>query len=154
MTMKLGGWQRLWVVSAVVYLVVVAGVAWSTWPAPASVTHAYTFYSRLPPEARTKILNSKVKIENEQAFIQDARTAKDAELVEMPNGHILVFRKDLPGAAAEASAQAYWAAVEHVAYEKRFAHIAQAIAWWAIPLALIYSLGLAARWTYRGFKQS
>lgn len=152
--MKLGGWQRLWVVSAVVYLVVVAGVAWSTWPASTSITHAFTIYSHLSPETRAQILNSQVKIENEQAFIQDARTAKDAELVEMPNGHMLVFRKDLPRAKAEASAQAYWAAVEHVAYEKRLAHIAQAIAWWAIPLALIYALGLAACWTYRGFKQS
>lgn len=93
-------------------------------------------------------------IEYEQAFIQDVRTAKDAELVEMPNGHMLVFRKDLPRAKAEASAQAYWAAVEHVADEKRLAYIALAIVWWAIPLALIYVLGLAARWTYRGFKQS
>lgn len=152
MTMKLGGWQRLWVVVAVLYLLVVAGVTWSTWPA--SVSHEYTLYSRIPSEARTRILNSHVKAENEQAFIQDARTAKDAELVEMLNSHILVFRKDLPRAEAEASARAYWAEVEHVAKENRVAHLAQAIAWWAIPLALIYALGLAVRWTYRGFKQS
>lgn len=154
MTMKLGGWQRLWVVVAVLYLLVVAGVTWSTWPTSASVSHEYTLYSRLPPEARTRILNSQVKAENEQAFIQDARTAKDAELVEMPNSHMLVFRKDLPRAEAEAPARAYWAEVEHVANEHRVAHLAQAIAWWAIPLALIYALGLAVRWTYRGFKQS
>ncbi len=72
----------------------------------------------------------------------------------MPNGHMLVFRKDLPRAEAEASARAYWAEIEHVANENRVAHLAQAIAWWAIPLALIYALGLATRWTYRGFKQS
>ena len=152
--MKLGGWQRLWVVTAVVYLFAAAGVTWSTWPAVASVIHEYTLYSRLPPDARTRILNSQVKAVNEQAFIQDARTAKDAELVEMPNGHILVFQKDLPSAEAEASAQAYWVEVEHVAYDKRVAHLAQAIAWWVVPLALIYAIGLAARWTYRGFKQS
>ena len=153
MTIKLGGWQRLWVLAAVVYLLMVAGVTWSTWLAPASVVHEYSFYSRLTPDARTRILNSQVKVENEQAFIQDARSAKDAELVEMPNGHVLVFRKDLPRADAEASAQAYWATVERTAYDKRLAHFAQAVAWWAIPLALIYALGLAARWTYRGFKQ-
>ena len=152
--MTLSGWQRLWVVAAVVYLFVVGGVAWSTWPASASVTHEHKFYSELAPEARTRILNSQVKIENEQAFIQDARTVKDAELVEMPNGHILIFRKDLPRAEEEASAQAYWAAVEHEAYGKRITYLGQAVAWWAIPLALIYALGLAARWTYRGFKQS
>jgi hypothetical protein len=153
MTIKLGGWQRLWVVAAVAYLLVVAGVTWSIWPASASVTHEYTFYSRLTAEARTRILNSQVKIENEQAFIQDARSAKDAELVEMPNGHVLVFRKDLPRAEVEASTQAYWATVEHVAYDKRVVHLGQAVAWWAIPLVLIYALGLAARWIYRGFKQ-
>jgi hypothetical protein len=152
--MKLSGWQRLWVVTAVIYLLAVAGITWSTWPAVTSVAHENTLYLRLSPDARARILNSQVKAANEQAFIQDARTLKDAELVEMPNGHILVFRKDLPRADAEASAQAYWAEVEHLAHQERIAHLARAIAWWAVPLLLVYALGLAARWTYRGFKES
>ena len=154
MAIKLSGWQRLWIVVAVVYLMAVAVVTWSTRPTSASVSHEFTLYLHLPPEARTRILNSHVKAENEQEFIHDARTAKDAELVEMPNSHMLVFRKGQPRAEAEASARAYWAAIEHVANGKLIAHFAQAIAWWAIPLALLYAFGLAVRWTYRGFKQS
>lgn len=152
MAMKLGGWQRLWIVIAVLYLFVVVWVAWSTLPSPSSLSHENALYSRLIPVARDRILNTQVKVENEQAFIQDARTATDAELVEMPNGHTLVFRKGLPRVDVEASTKAYWATVKHVANEKRITHVAQALVWWAIPLVFIYALGQAARWIYSGFK--
>ncbi|WP_303909447.1 hypothetical protein [Thiohalomonas denitrificans] len=154
MRKNLGGWQRLWVVTAIVYLIGVGWVTWSSWPASASITHKQAYYSQLTPEAQTRILNAKVREEDEDAFIHDAQSVKNAELVEMPNGHVLVFRKSLPRGEAEAFAREYWTVVEHAAYKRRLVNVARAFAWWFIPLALIYVGGLAVRWVFRGFKES
>jgi hypothetical protein len=154
MATKLGGWHRLWVVIAFLYLVILMGVAWSTRPEPASIPHQAAFYAHLPPEVQSRILNSQIDPTKERIFIQDAKNTSNAILVEMPNNHILVFRKDLAQSDAEASARAYWDSVESQASNERLGHFFYAAAWWVMPVALVYALGWAIGWVYRGFKST
>jgi hypothetical protein len=151
MTVK-SGWLRLWIVTATLYLAVVAVMAWSTLPTPESVQHKASFYSQIPPEARARILNTQPRSGGEQDFIRDAANAKGVVLAEMPNGHTLVFRDSLKRTDMDASAKAYWEVVESTAAKERSTYIWLAIAWWVLPLIAIYMLGWAAGWVYRGFR--
>lgn len=151
----LGGWHRLWIVLAIVYLPVVVVFAWMTQPDPKSVTHDASLYGTIAPELKTRILNARIAdATKELDFVRDAGAVEGFSLVEMPNGHVLVFLKELPDSDAEAAARAYWASVERVIAERRLQHVRKAIAWWVVPVAVLYVLGLAVGWAYRGFKRS
>jgi hypothetical protein len=151
---KLGGWLRLWIVTSALYAAIVAALAWSTLPTPESVHHNAAFYPSVPIAERSRILNSQVKASNEQDFIRDARSVKDAELDQMPNGHTLVFRAGLKPAEVESSVQAYWEVVEHVAAQQRSRHIFIAFLWWLLPVLFVCVIGFGVRWVARGFKQA
>jgi hypothetical protein len=153
MRLRLGGWQRIWIILAGGYLAVVAVFTWSSWPNALQVLHDHGFYDGIPTDPRERILNTQVQADREFAFVLDARSAKDAVVVDMPNGHALVFHKDLPQPLMESAASAYWSQVERATYEKRLSFAAFALGLWALPLMLIYALGLAVRWTYRGFRE-
>lgn len=159
---RLGGWQRLWVLVGAVYLAVVVAIAWTTLPDAASVPHNASFYSRLPSEIQEHILNTKVDATKERAFIKEAKGIPDVDTVEMPNGHILIFRKDLSRTVGDrvadlhlqtAAANAYWGEVENYLPRKRISHLMLALMWWLLPMVLLYVLGWSFGWVYRGFKE-
>jgi len=54
--MKIGGWQRLWILSAVIYLIVIVGFVANTYPKPEDIRHSQDLYDKLPPEFKNKIL--------------------------------------------------------------------------------------------------
>jgi hypothetical protein len=150
----LGGWRRLWLLLAALYLVVVGFFVWQTMPTAPSTPHSFDFYSAMSPATRAPILNAQVNATKEMDFVRDAANAKDAQLVEMPNGHTLVFRRGLANSDMTASSKAYWATVKQSAVHAGIQHVLWGLVWWVLPLTLLYALGLAFRWVYRGFKRS
>ena len=104
----LNGWQRLWVLLAVLYAFLVATVAWSFFPGPRNVAHEGKFYEQIPVATRRNILNSQVDPRKEEAFLADVRALMVHDtvvLMDMPNDRTLVFRKVLPEADQTAASR-------------------------------------------------
>jgi hypothetical protein len=55
MKIQLNGWQRLWVLVSIFYLLPVAGIALITWPRPETTRHRDEFIARMSVELREKI---------------------------------------------------------------------------------------------------
>lgn len=152
--MKMSGWLRLWIVVSVLYLVLVVGFVTLTLPHAGVIPHSSLLYDQISPEVRAKILGTKGADADpeRQALLEEARRRGIITEVEMPNKHILVFKSDIPRNEQESAAKAYWTVVEKVAGKERQKHISMAFLWWIIPVVVIYVLGWAVAWVYRGFK--
>ncbi len=56
MTVRLNGWQRLWIVLSVLYLLSVIGLTMALWPTPETTRHRDELLTRMPPELRARVL--------------------------------------------------------------------------------------------------
>jgi hypothetical protein len=55
MRARLNGWQRLWVIISILYLLPVVGITIMLWPSPETTWHRDEFITRMPAELRGKI---------------------------------------------------------------------------------------------------
>lgn len=55
MKARLNGWQRLWVIISILYLLPVVGINIMFWPSPETTWHRDEFITRMPAELRGKI---------------------------------------------------------------------------------------------------
>jgi len=153
---KMNGWQRLWLLVAVIYFFVVAVFAAMSFPKPESIHHTQELYDRLAPEVRKKIIGG-TKSENFQVekrgYLEEALKRGLIIEVEMPNKHIMVFSSELPKQEAEAAATQYWAVVEKSVSKQRLQHIGLAFLLWLLPALALYGFGWSIGWVYRGFKK-
>lgn len=138
--MKLGGWQRLWVLVAALYLVAVASFALISAPGPEAVQRRTEFYARLGPES--------------VAVITSALDAKEVVRVLAPNGHEIPFASDTPQEKMEFISRRYYEELQRHASEERLRFFGWAAFWWVLPISVLYAFGAAAGWVYKGFKPS
>src|SRR6267378_1044575 len=84
---QLNGWQRLWILVSLVYLIPVAVVAFLEFP---SVEGAYTdaLYSKLKPESLSRLAVSALKDGSWFVDPDDVGTE-----VRMPTGYLLPFKR-------------------------------------------------------------
>jgi hypothetical protein len=153
---KLGGWLRLWILLSVLYLILVGIVVVMSLPKAEDISHSQAFYNKLPPDMKKKLLgneNSEQYRDDKSELLKEASRRKLITEVEMPNGHIMVFRSDLPREEMEAISREYWKTVESEATNKRIKYIGMAFVWWLIPVAGLYGLGWSVGWVYKGFKK-
>ena len=143
---RLTGWQRLWVVVSVVYLLAVAAAVALFWPSPEITFHRDEFTRRMPAESR---LSLREIYAGEYPAKEDR---SDGPSVEMPNGAVLVFTKTVPDAKMESVARDYWTIVEASSKEQRISLIGYGVLAWLVPCLGLYALGWAIGWVYRGFK--
>ena len=88
MTLKLNGWQRLWILVSSIYLVIVCVYVVLDFPQPEGISHDQVFVKRLSPQSQI-ILVPKGK--------KDWQNAEDSGTdVDMPNGGRLSFKKGVP----------------------------------------------------------
>jgi hypothetical protein len=138
--MKLGGWQRLWIFVATLYLVAVAVYALLSAPGAEAVQHQTVFYERMGPESI--------------AVITAALDAKEVIRVRVPNGHEISFSSDTPKEQMEFISRRYFEELQDNAREERLRYFGWAVLWWLGPVSALYALGAASGWVYRGFKAS
>jgi hypothetical protein len=55
MRLPLNGWQRLWVVISIIYILPVLSIAALAWPTPEATSHQDAFISQLPADIRAQI---------------------------------------------------------------------------------------------------
>jgi hypothetical protein len=53
---RLNGWQRLWIVLSVFYLLLVVAFTFVIWPIPETTSHREEFLTRMPSELRARVV--------------------------------------------------------------------------------------------------
>lgn len=140
--MKLNGWQRLWIVTSVIYILPVFFFAYITFPE----SNAHQFFGRFAK------LDAKEDwdIELKREFIID--TAKSRIRLK-GNGHQSDKRND-------DEYHKYlidrWGKLIDLDFSRvnysRLHHILIAFSLWLLPLVIIYIFGYAVSWVRHGFK--
>lgn len=74
--------------------------------------------------------------------------------VEMPDGHILVFKAGLKENEVQSVALEYNKIIERKLNIERFNHMLQALLLWILPSIFLYIFGWSIGWIYRGFKKA
>ena len=135
----INGWWRLWIVSSLVWLVPIFGIAYKYWPSEYSAKHQAAFYYQLSSKQRSLL-----------------ETEKYSNVVEvrMPNGHILSFSQDVPISEQTAVARAYDKITVSAQNVIRQEHIQFYSALALIPCMLAGLLGIGIAWVRKGFKSS
>jgi hypothetical protein len=175
MTPRLNGWQRLWIVISVLYLLPIVAVAIITWPTAPTTWHRDEFITRMPAELRAHV---DAAYDSEYAWnkhhypgetkleAKKPPKGKDAPLppgfvllsapVSFPNGAVLDVRAAKEGDAQSDArvARAYWAVVEAEVRATRWTMVWQMALVWLAPCLTLYALGWAAAWVRRGFRNN
>ena len=137
--MRLGGWQRVWVVLSVTYTSAVIIYLFVEFPKPEDILDISAIHSYMADQNVKKISND---------------SHEDVLGVEMPNGDVLYFVSSLPEKEVEKVAGDYYQAMVKVAKDNQRSLLIQVLLFWIIPIVLLYIFGWTVGWIYRGFKQS
>src|SRR6266699_4210330 len=135
MRAQLNGWQRLWVVVTMLWLLAVLGMSYLNWPTENDVS-SYEVRPRLSPAEEQVIAAADPSYGH---FI----TPDEAELVSDPTP------------AEEARVLAIVRPIRRTLLrEKRVKATTMAVAAWSIPVALLYALGWSVGWARRRFSKT
>ena len=144
MTLKLNGWQRLWVLASSIYFVIISAYVFVEFPQPERITHDRAYVKRLSAQSQTLMVpEDKEGWQNAEDWGTD---------VEMPNGTRLSFKKGVSEKDMSVAAKEYWALITATANERRWSLVGSAALWWLVPSIALYIFGWAIGWVYRGFQ--
>lgn len=181
--MKLNGWQRLWVVTAVLYGLLVAIITWTEWPPPTTVRKYQIEYEieQGGSPVRSEILwggsgppstlVSEALIAREEGPSTTSRTQKDDWFAQFaPAGPYLSRDRNgaVPYTAVEFEHETIYFPAETFDFvverelrryggglwTERRSLLLTALGFWAGPLVALYGLGAAAGWVVRGFRRA
>jgi hypothetical protein len=136
---RLGGWWRLWIVIALVWIGSVAAFAYAMWPSGSRASDHPAFHYQLEPKQR-------------EMLAEEGDTSGLG--VRMPNGTTLWFRPGVSETEAAPVARSYDAITLRAQEEtqRSFTVIALTVA--VVPPLLLAVLGLAVAWVRSGFKNA
>ena len=139
----LNGWQRLWVLMSALYAVPVAVLAYAYFPS-SDVRHSDDFYKQMSAASLAKLA---VYQENTKFIDPD-----DIEInAQLPNGHVLPFRKGVTEEQRGTVIREYYGLVDQATIAKRMHVIGYSLLGWLLPCIAIYLLGSGIAWVRRGF---
>lgn len=142
--MKLDGWHRLWILICIIYLAVVVSYVIIEYPKAEQIQHTAEYYRELSTESAQMIVSTSSQEKSLGEHIE----------VEMPNGHIIVFKDEYPEKEFKKVCLEYWDLVEQKATEKRVNFLIYAFLFWIVPCIGIYAFGWGISWVYKGFKSN
>ena len=132
----MNGWQRLWVLSSVIYLALVALVTLVTLPGKSSVDGV------------------KVLRHLSDHSLEVLAAAKNAQIRHEEDGGSVYYEAEglNPSEAAALKADSASAAAGALR-EMRLHSLGLAVAAWIVPCIVIYAFGFGVAWVRRGFKR-
>jgi len=137
MVIRLNGWQRLWVLVSGLYLVGVIAFVASEFPQLEQV-QSLALLQKLSPASQALLVH-----EDKGGWGTD---------VDMPNGITLSFKRGVSENDAKAVAKEYWEIVSAVSNQRRLSLVGFATLAWFVPCLVLYIIGWALGWVYRGFQ--
>lgn len=138
--MRLGGWKRLFILVATLYLVAVVTFTAFNYPTVETTHHLTEFYERMNKES--------------VAILTAALDSREIIRVEMPNGHVIPFAANTPKEQMEFVGRHYYEIVTEQAVRERWSFFGKAFLAWFLPVLSLYAICAAVGWVYRGFKAS
>lgn len=184
MKVRLNGWQRLWGILSIVYLLPVVGTTVIVWPKPETTGHRAEFIAEMPAALRETIDAAYSDEFHWREALKKLRPApadpdppsvsriypeKDrsprpsapdfvriSESVRFPNGAVLLIRvaKEEDTEADVRVADAYWAIVKSATGAERWTMVWRMALVWVIPCLMLYALGLAMARVRRRFRSN
>jgi hypothetical protein len=137
---SLNGWQRLWILTSLIYLAFIVFVAVVDFPSP----------------GKTYISDDEI-IKNLSTKTLEIRSEGDKSSpkwnVDLNNGYKVNVPVNTIEADLEYIAKDYNDSIHKIATGKRVPFIGKMIFVWLIPCFAIYALGISFHWVYRGFKK-
>ena len=144
MTLKLNGWQRLWVLASSIYFVIVGVYVVLDFPQPESLSHDKELVKKLSPQSKSLLVpEDKAGWQNAEDWGTD---------VEIPNGSRLSFRKGVPEKDMAVASKEYWGLISTTTNERRWSLVGFCALWWLVPCTVLYIFGWGIGWVYRGFQ--
>ncbi len=148
--MSLGGWQRLWIVVCVAYLVVVGVVAVLTLPEWRNLEES-RIRQRLTAESLAILEGRQPKVGDDVTPVIEGNTGVASPIVVDFAGRTVEFPAGTADSVVELVAQDYAAASNDVLGLERREHYLAALAWWAGPCIAILIIGRSIKWVRDGF---
>jgi hypothetical protein len=146
MSLKLNGWQRLWVVASVIAIIPFSYFVFLNFRTVEDITHDNSYYSRMSDEDRQKLIIKSSKN-------NDVHNENIAASVSLPNGYVLLFNKDYDAATIEQVSKSYYEILkEESAKQNKTLIINNILAWLSISI-MVYVLGFGIAWIIKGFKK-
>jgi hypothetical protein len=165
--MRLNGWQRLWIVLSVLWLMVVLGVGYVRWPlTPAAFTRSEDRHYSVKDSGTGKTLDFRgpqppTLAQFQNIFVTEGIVPSDTayEIVQIPGlGEtefpFMTFKSEVRTMSdAEVTAAAAKLSREYVrtVHRQQMTFTGEAFAAWVLPVAVLYLLGWAIAWVRRGF---
>jgi len=144
MTLKLNGWQRLWVLASSIYLVIVGIYVVHDFPQPERLSHDKELVKKLSPQSKSFLVP-----EDKEGWQSAEDWGAD---VDMPNRSRLSFRKGVPERDMAAASKEYWELISTTTNERRWSLIGFGALCWLVPSIALYVFGWGVGWVYRGFR--
>lgn len=146
--MNLNGWQRLFVVVAVLWSMLVVAVAMFDWPSESHLTRAEVF-AHLDPTVGGRIDG----YQSPNGFIPDIPIPAPEKVAINVAGHDLDVTADPKDRDASllAIAGAYAAAMRETLRARRMNYAGLSAAVALVPMVMLYALGYSVAWVRRGF---
>jgi hypothetical protein len=145
--MRLNGWHRLWLVTVAMWALLIAGLAYSTWPTAASV-EPDVVYARMPRSTKWILRDAGEPLFRPE---RDIRPPSDSIIMDI-EGHRVAFLAGVPDDSVATTMNAYSAALRDVVHAKRVRYAQELSALWAAPAIALYMAGWTVAWVRRGFR--
>jgi hypothetical protein len=157
MKQRLNGWQRLWVLVSVLYLVLVALVTYIFWPTVETTWHRAEFIERMPAHARQHVstaYSSQYEADREEREVKAKypNVEWDGRPKVLPNGAVLIVKGD--DFQQFNAMVAYSEIINAEVKAQRWATVGYAALAWLVPCLALYAFGWAIGWVFRGFRTS
>lgn len=145
---NLNGWQRLWIVTSVMYLFVVIFLAVVSFPSPENYTDSDKILKTLSTKSLEILAGKSRGVLDKLADEQSKQI-----LVKYQNDQVLEFFPSTNKIDIEYVSKDYCDSVNKLTNTKRIMFSSQMFFAWIIPCIILYLLGLSINWVYSGFKK-
>jgi len=144
---RLNGWQRLWVLASVIYILIIIILAIVSFPSPENYTETDKILKNLSTKSLDILAGKSRGVLDKLADEQFKRVT-----VKYPNDQILEFLSSTNKADIEYVSKDYWGSVTKLTNTKRIIFLFDMFLAWVVPCVILYSLGWSTGWVIRGFK--
>ena len=153
--MILHGWQRLWILTSIIFLSLTGGYVFSNLVEPTNIYHSDSFYPLMSEKNYSMLVLAKVESRRKPQIEEMLNEAKNRGIIveaEMANGHTLIFKKKDSKEDIAIAAKDYWTVIESVAKNRNSELIKNSVLFYLVTILVVYILGWLIVWVIRGFK--
>jgi hypothetical protein len=144
---ELNGWQRLWLLMSVIYLLFVLVIGYTNFPTANNTLLADN--EILKNLSDKTLLMLAAEGETTGSFVSNIK-----EKFVLPTGQEIYLSTKFNSKDKDNLYKDYEIAIANIVNKKRIVFLLYMLAFWVIPCLSIYAIGLSFRWVYRGFKKS